>query len=68
MLRVSDRFLARYMRDTDLAGTAVYLAWERCYRDWLDRRYVLAYATIMRADARASFEKFDSDVSQTGSR
>jgi len=38
MLRVSDRFLARYMRDTDLASMAVYLAWERCYRDWLDRR------------------------------
>lgn len=27
-------------RDTDLAGASVYLAWERCYRDWLDRRYV----------------------------
>jgi len=27
-------------RDTDLADATLYLAWERFYRDWLDRRYV----------------------------
>lgn len=26
------------IHDTDLADTVVYLAWERCYRDWLNQR------------------------------
>lgn len=49
--------LTRRIRDTDLASTVVYLAWERFYRDWLNRR-------VRYNDYAPSLpEKFDSDAS-----
>lgn len=37
----------------------VYLAWERWYRDWLDRRYVSLHNDYA---AEVPLQKFDSDA------